>query len=339
MKEMIAFDIGLGTQDILKPEVDGGFNKFVLPSPIKLLKKRVEAIKGDLFIDGYTMGGGPLSKSIVDHAERNSVYMTERSARTISDDLDKVEDKGIILKESKDSEVSKDKNCRDIRSLSLGDLYSLPDVKELLSSIEVDFPSRVGVAVQDHGVSPKGVSDRKFRFDYFKEAIESNRGFSDLIFEEKTGRFSRIDSVIEFLKENGYDPLVMDSKLASVLGCIEEDKRVIVDSGNGHFMAASVDGEEIVGLFEHHTRMLSRDKIKMYLNKLIDGELTNEEVFEDGGHGAYVKDSLDPSEIVVTGPNRNLVPREIGYRTARPLGDVMMTGAFGLCRASEVIPT
>lgn len=321
----MALDVGLGTQDILVGKnPDENSTKFVLPSPIRIAKNKVDRASGDLFLSGYTMGGGPLSRSIIDHAKNNEVVMTKKSARTISDDLEEVRGYGIeIIDEAKF-------NLDGYEEIFLSDLISFPHIRDLLEENDIDLPRNIGVAVQDHGVAPSDLSDRKYRFQFFKKAIRDGDGFMDLIYDEKTGRFSRIDSCFDYLDERGFNPHLMDSKIASIFGCIGDDDRLIVDAGNGHFIAATCRSKELIGLFEHHSSQLNESKIKFFLSKLKDGSLSDEEVFEDGGHGAYVKHELDPEKVLVTGPKRGLMPDDIEYELAHPIGDVMMTGAFGL---------
>ncbi|PTD94641.1 hypothetical protein C9439_01460 [archaeon SCG-AAA382B04] len=325
MEKMITIDIGLGTQDILiGSEPNENSTKFVLPSPTQIIKKRVENTSGDLLVKGHTMGGGPLSGAIANHAENNEVIMTKKSARTISDDLSEVEEDGIKVINENPSKLE------GYQELFLSDLISFPHIMSLLNKNDIDCPQTVGVAVQDHGVAPKGMSDRKYRFQYFKKAIREGEGLMDLVFEEKTGRFSRIDSCFDFLNNNGLNSYLMDSKIASIFGCLGENNRLIVDAGNGHFLAATCEGRRLIGLFEHHSSQLTESKIKKYLRKLVDGSIKDEEVFEDGGHGAYVQGSLETDEIIVTGPKRNLMPNDLDFKLAHPIGDVMMAGAIGL---------
>ena len=46
--------------------------------------------------------------------------------------------------------------------------------------------------------------------------------------------------------------------------------------------------QRIAGLFEHHTGELSQDELEAFLEKLIDGTITNQEVYDDQGHGALM---------------------------------------------------
>jgi uncharacterized protein (DUF1786 family) len=90
-------------------------------------------------------------------------------------------------------------------------------------------------------------------------------------------------------------------------------------------------GEEVCGIFEHHTHGIDRDHLLPLIGKLREGTLTDEEVFAEGGHGARVHRPLPSTYLAVTGPNRkNLLPD--AYQAA-PYGDMMLTGCFGLVRA------
>ena len=90
---------------------------------------------------------------------------------------------------------------------------------------------------------------------------------------------------------------------------------------------------EIKGIFEHHTRLLTPEKLKKIVDKLSNGTLTNEEIFNDRGHGATVVDKINPEDILIAGPNRSLF-KEYG-KYAYPGGDVMITGCVGLLKAFE----
>ena len=98
-------------------------------------------------------------------------------------------------------------------------------------------------------------------------------------------------------------------------------------------MGVSIKDGEIKGIFEHHTRLLTPEKLKKIVNKLSNGLLTNEEIFNDRGHGATVVDKINPEDILIAGPNRSLF-KEYG-KYAYPGGDVMITGCVGLLKAFE----
>jgi len=148
---------------------------------------------------------------------------------------------------------------------------------------------------------------------------------------------------MQALREQKPDALVMDTGPAAILGALQDplvkehaDKGVtIVNAGNGHTLAFTILGEEICGVFEHHSGSLNPETLQMYLRKLENGSLTNEEVYNDHGHGAAVHRSMKPTLTAVTGPKRkHLLP---GAYQAAPYGDMMLTGCFGLlCAWSKV---
>ncbi|HEX9883153.1 MAG TPA: DUF1786 family protein, partial [Desulfobaccales bacterium] len=87
---------------------------------------------------------------------------------------------------------------------------------------------------------------------------------------------------------------------------------------------------------EHHTGLLQPPKLFDHLARFQAGCLTNEEIFQDQGHGcAYSPDF--PRErafvfTVITGPQRRLAQGWPGVLAA-PFGDMMLTGCFGLIAA------
>jgi uncharacterized protein (DUF1786 family) len=111
---------------------------------------------------------------------------------------------------------------------------------------------------------------------------------------------------------------------------------MVVNLGNAHAFAALVRGEHLWGIYEHHTGLLNRVKLFDHLGRFQAGELTNEEVFADQGHGcAYAPDypkSKPFAFTVITGPRRHLARGWPGVFAA-PLGDQMLSGCFGLLQA------
>jgi uncharacterized protein (DUF1786 family) len=111
---------------------------------------------------------------------------------------------------------------------------------------------------------------------------------------------------------------------------------MVVNLGNAHTFAALVRGERLWGIYEHHTGLLDPEKLFDHLRRFQAGELTNDEVFADWGHGcAYAPDYAPANPFiftVITGPRRRLA-RDWPGVFAAPLGDMMLTGCFGLMAA------
>jgi uncharacterized protein (DUF1786 family) len=140
--------------------------------------------------------------------------------------------------------------------------------------------------------------------------------------------------------------LLMDTSPNALLGCLEDQSvkksrtSLIVNMGNGHTIAAIISEGNIVGVIEHHTLMLNPEKIERFLINFSDGKLTDEEVFEDNGHGLFYL-SQPPGfsnieMVAATGPNRNMLSKTtLPVHFAAPAGDVMMTGPVGLVKAAK----
>lgn len=322
---MLAIDIGKGTQDILVEQGEPTENstKLVLPSPTVLKAREIRSTPGDIFVTGRTMGGGPVSKALIERAQTHDVAITPNASRTIRDDPREVADRGLRITTQNPG----------YPEIELTDV-DLPRLRRGLETLGIETPDDVAVAVQDHGVAPPGVSDREFRIDHFREKLGNDGApFHDFVHSEMTPDFTRVSAALDAISEADARGFVMDSKLASIAGALPDElPALVIDVGNGHTLAALVDEERrVAALLEHHTRNLTAEKLDTYLEKLIAGNLTHEEVFEDHGHGACTAHAPDPAAYVKTGPRRSLLDgSQFPLRDAHPLGDVMMAGPRGL---------
>ncbi|MBS1263724.1 MAG: hypothetical protein MAG715_00913 [Methanonatronarchaeales archaeon] len=323
---MLAIDIGAGTQDLLFEEGEPTENstKLVLPSPTVTRAREVRSTEGDLFVTGTTMGGGPVSRALVQRSRTSRVTITPEASRTVRDDPAEVEAAGLKISEERPRGASE---------IALTDVEPR-SMERAMSTLGVDMPQRVAVAVQDHGVAPPGTSDREYRMDHLREEMgQSGVALDRFAFEVETEEFTRLSAVIRTLRDYGADPLVMDTKLASVAGAAPEElPALVVDAGNGHTLAALVDGERrVASVMEHHTDRLEPGKAEAFIAKMLEGSLEHEEIFDDGGHGACTAHTPEPVSFVKTGPRRGLLDgSRYPFRDAHPIGDIMMTGTYGL---------
>ena len=334
--KILAVDIGVGTQDIMlydsEDTIENSF-KMVMPSPTRIIAEKIRNHHNDIFIKGSTMGGGPINKAIKNHLDRGyKVIMTESAAITVRDDLDRVKQFGITI-------IPDNEKHPELGSVELKDI-DLDAIEEAFSKfdVEMDF-DELGIAVQDHGYMP-GMGDRNFRFMKIKEKLDVPRSPEEFAYHGDVPEyFSRMNAVVKSLK--GYKPTMMDSKFASVCGATCDDyvkdleSYIVMDIGNGHTLAAACEDGKIIGVFEHHTRALTPDKLKSLVLKLEKGTITHEEVHDDGGHGAWVTCPMSKCEcIVATGPLRELLKKtDLKVHNAAPAGDVMMTGPVGLIKS------
>jgi len=345
---ILAIDIGAGTQDIMVYDDDDdgdrdrenrfdGAYKLVLPSPTRIFARQVRMSKDDLVISGETMGGGPFTRAIIEHLKNYRVYMTEDAARTLRDDLEQVKNYGVeIIAETEIEELSQKAVSIVISDVNRHLLTVLASFR-----IETDFDV-IAVAVQDHGVAPVGVTDRENRFRLIEEKVGGGGGIEAFAYldDEVPANLSRMSSVLHSVKRwHEGTVLLMDTGFAAVLGSLEDErvkekqKVVCINVGNAHTIAISIDDGEIAGIFEHHTSLLDRQKLAYYIKKLSAGTLTFEEVFNEGGHGAFSRGENQPEIISVTGPRRGEM-KGLGI-FATPAGDMMMTGPVGLIKVVQ----
>jgi len=355
--KILAIDIGVGTQDILLYESGGlpeNSPKLVLPSPTTLFRERLKALlpqKKDLFLDGSTMGGGGLLSPLIAHLRSGlSVFMTEESAFSLRNDLDEVRAKGIQIVDQAPPGFSGLRiRLKEIDFDSLAALLGPWDIH--LGQTDV-----TAIAVQDHGVFPPGMSNRRFRLQKMRERLESDPRPTSLAFlpEEIPPSHLRMQAAARASQRQlpRAKPLLMDTSIAAICGCFADswvaERRsqplLCVNVGNAHTMAALLEDGQILGLFEHHTRALSPEALEENLVRFAEGELEDEEVFEGGGHGMFfLKDPSGLSRlalIAVTGPQREMARRTgLNCYYPAPYGDMTMTGPAGLVlAATERLP-
>jgi uncharacterized protein (DUF1786 family) len=336
--KILAIDIGAGTQDILLFDSEKNIENcisLVLPTPSKFLAEKIKKIKGDLFIHGDTIGGGSIGKAIDLHLKKGyRVAMEESAAYSIRNDLDEVVSMGIEVKRQPDFTPFQEFEICEI---------DLPMLRNFLAQFGENFSFDViAIAVQDHGVAPKGVSDRIFRFEKMEEMLRKDNRPESFQFTEATvpDYFLRMQSAVKAARRISSSPiLVMDTSFSAILGCVDEIKgpSLVVNVGNGHTIAALLVNGRIEGIYEHHTHQLTPEKLENHLHLFTRGELKRQEVFEDNGHGVItLTPFLGETPVWVTGPNRDLFKgTSLQFTYAAPGGNTMMTGPMGLVKAAQ----
>jgi uncharacterized protein (DUF1786 family) len=329
---LLAVDIGKGTQDILVYDPGRPVEncvKMVLPSPTVVVAQRIReaTARGEaIFLDGFTMGGGDSVQAVSGHIRKGlPVYATESAALTIHDNLEKVRLFGIRIVASQPPDTAL------IRTTD----YMEAELRATLGAFGVEYPSLFAFAVQDHGFSP-GESNRIHRFRVLGNVLDEG-GWKvwALARDPPLPTMTRMAALIE----QAPGALVIDTGVAAILGALcdpwvmerVDEGITLVNAGNAHTFCVNLQGEEVCGIFEHHTHGIDRDHLPSLIGKLRGGRLTNEEVFAEGGHGARVHRPLPSKHLAVTGPNRKALLPD-AYQAA-PFGDMMLTGCFGLVRA------
>jgi len=276
--KILALDIGAGTEDVLLYDDRRNLEncvKMVLPSPSQIFAAKVrEATRlcKDLFISGDIIGGGAFAFALRGHVEKGlRVVMTENAAYTIRNDLDGVREIGIEIVAGENEPKDFDGITLRIEEVNLRNLEGfLTEFNETLLDVDV-----VAVAVQDHGVSPKGMSNRRFRIQNVKELLKDSPKPETLAFKEEEipSYFLRMRSAA--LASRRQVPrakvLLMDTSPAAILGCLKDsiiekaNPVLAINVGNGHTMAAIVSDGNILSVMEHHTRLLNPQKIERLL--------------------------------------------------------------------------
>ncbi|WP_405265795.1 DUF1786 domain-containing protein [Methanobrevibacter sp.] len=336
---ILAIDVGTGTQDMMiydtEKELENSI-KLVLPSPHLYISQQIREIDNDLYFTGEIMGGGKIKKSLLEHMEKGyNVVMEPTCAKTIRDNIEQVKSLGIEI-------ADENKDYTDYSKIRLGDI-NIKKLSEFLLGYDLDFDfDEIAIAVQDHGYN-ENMGDRDFRFEKIREKVSHPISPLEFGFKEDVPEyFTRMQAVRRQIKDEGIEilPLVMDTKFASIAGmCYDEvasrlNSFIVIDIGNGHTTAASIENGKIQGVFEHHTSSLTGESLERYIKRLASGEITHEEVHEDFGHGAHVLNPISEIEkVIVSGPKRELIEKtNLDWHHAAPGGDVMMTGTIGLIK-------
>jgi uncharacterized protein (DUF1786 family) len=333
---ILAIDIGSGTQDVLiyaEGEPVENCVQMILPSPTQIVARRIsEATRSgkDIFLYGNTMGGGASSWAVERHIQAGlKAYATEMAALTFHDNLDQVRARGIRIVKFRP---------KGAESIRLTDVDLAP-LRQALDPFHVQLPESSAIAVQDHGFNPRG-SNRRLRFQYWENFLASGGRLKDLIYHDPPDYMTRMKAVRRDLPQTA----VMDTCAAAVWGLLDDPQVgkmrregfIALNLGNQHTLAALVQGERIRGIFEHHTGRLTVSKLRSLVDRFPRKLVTNDEIFEDGGHGCAVDRRFARRKgfrfVAVTGPRRSLA-EGLGYYMAAPYGNMMLTGCFGLVAA------
>jgi uncharacterized protein (DUF1786 family) len=343
--QILAVDIGTGTQDILLFDTEKAPEnalKLVMPSPTMMVAQAIRTatrVGQDLLLTGVTMGGGPCGWAAEDHLKAGyRVLATPGAARTFNDDLDEVATMGVEVVSEEEAA-----NLAGVRRLALLDLdYGALARAFGAFGVDLERADVLAVAVFDHGAAPSGYSDRLFRFEYIADRIETGRGLAGFAFPrgEIPPSMTRLQAAA-FTAPADRPLVVMDTAPAAILGALEDPHvrarrdAIVANVGNFHTLAFHLRNGTIAGLFEHHTGLLTRERLEELLARLAAGTLSHDELFAEHGHGALM---LDPTPgpldfLALTGPRRGILASSaLKPHMAVPHGDMMMAGCWGLVR-------
>jgi uncharacterized protein (DUF1786 family) len=337
-QRLLAMDIGGGTQDILiwdPQETVENAVKLVLPSPTQIVARRLQKLTAagkDIFLTGRVMGGGAVSRAVRQHLQRGlKVYAQSDPARTLHDNLERLQQEGIRIVAAQPSGTT---------PVVCGDM-DVGALQRALAEFEVQLPNHFAIAVQDHGFSPEA-SNRRHRFQHWEKFLAQGGELHRLAYRRPPADLTRMAAIKEVLPE----ALVMDTCAAGVWGALldtqvrplRQDGLVVVNIGNEHTFAVLARETTVWGVYEHHTGLLTPEKLTAHLHKFQAGHLNNAEVYDDFGHGCVIRADYPGSHpfktMVITGPQRRLGSNLPAIQAA-PFGDMMLSGCFGLVAAAR----
>jgi uncharacterized protein (DUF1786 family) len=322
--DVFTLDVGSGTQDFLLYTDKNIRNclKMILPSPTRIIASKIRKIEGDVYLHGYTMGGGAITFAVKEHLRRGyRVFADERAALTFSDNIERVKEMGVIIG-----------NCENATRIETKDV-DLEFFSQVIKRVGYEMPDTFAIAVQDHGYAPLE-SNRAFRFKMFRKLIERDANLTGFLFHSREipQQFNRMrDAALSIEDRVEADVYVVDTVFAAIAGCAfdTEFPALLLNFGNSHVTGAVVDKDwRILSIFEHHTGVLrrkGREYINDFVRRFLKGEVDNEYVLEDGGHGCYIGEVVDVRDIACTGPQIELS----NFREARVV-DPMITGNLGM---------
>jgi len=338
-ERILAIDVGAGTQDILLWESDRtpeNCAQLILPSQTQIVAARIRrlTVRGrPIHLTGLVMGGGASSDAIAAHlAAGLTVTATPVAAKTLHDNPRRVEALGVRLA---------DEGVRGATEVVLGDVdpHALRDT---LARFAVPWPDRFAVAVFDHGESLE-LSNRRFRFQHLERLIAAGGDLGLMAYDDDLPPYLTRMAAARALLPGA---LVLDTGAAGIWGALEDPLvaaqaargAIVVNIGNMHTFAILLRGRRVLGLFEHHTHLLTTARLAELVAGLRAGTLDFEAIFAEDGHGATFHPDYRPGPafdfVAVTGPNRALA-RPLGWYEAVPHGDMMLAGPFGLIAAAR----
>jgi uncharacterized protein (DUF1786 family) len=343
--KFLLVDIGAGTMDILYYDDQSDLHyKAVVASPVRTLAKAAERLSGNLVVTGCEMGGGPVTAVLKRRAREADVAMTAQAAATLHHDQDRVREWGVrIVDDHAADRLGRDDryHCLNLMDLEVGRLCRIVEGFGVPFSFDV-----VAVCAQDHGVPPAGVSHLDYRHNLFKEKLDERPFPEALLFRSDAlpETFSRLSAIAKTAAGMPAGEIyVMDSGMAAILGASTDIRAqsagsiMILDIATSHTVGAALTEGCIDGFFEYHTHDITRPRLESLLKELGDGKLNHETILEEGGHGAYVRESVgmdNIGSIISTGPRRRLMQgSRLPIVPGAPLGDNMMTGTVGLLEA------
>jgi uncharacterized protein (DUF1786 family) len=345
MSRFLMLDIGAGTLDLLYYDaLSGEHFKAVMPAPVRQVAAQIERTRGPLVVRGVEMGGGPVSDALRRRAQTDRVAISAEAAATLHHDLEKVAALGLEIADDAVIEgLGRDPRYTPV---TLEDVQ-VERIAQVLTGmgLATEFDA-VALCAQDHGVAPKGVSHLAFRHTLFQRLLEESPLPHRLLFrdDEVPAAFNRLQAMTRSARRfDTREVYVMDSGMAAMAGAAQDAQALgrqpilILDVATSHTVVAALEGDQVAGFVEYHTRDITLPRLEGLLKELADGRISHDAILAEGGHGAYLRKSVGferVQAIIATGPKRRLLAESrLPILWGAPWGDNMMTGTVGLLEA------
>ena len=345
MSRFLLLDIGAGTLDVLYYDSAANLHyKAVVRSPVITVAEKVDGLSGNLVVTGGEMGGGPVTDALRERALHSSVVMSASAAASLHHNPDVVRSWNIEIVSDSDAE----KMLQQPGTSSLITTDVDPDrIERIVAGFGVAYDfDVVGVCAQDHGVPPAGVSHLDYRHRLFQDMLDKSPHPHEVLFSsaEVPATMNRLTSIAHSAAQlPAREVFVMDSGMAAILGASLDmlasrcESILVLDIATSHTVGAALEKGELFGFFEYHTRDITLGRLESLLHELADGKLSHEQILEEGGHGAYIRNAFgfhNTEVIIATGPKRRLLKKaSLPISFGAPFGDNMMTGTVGLLEA------
>lgn len=330
---VLALDIGSGTQDVLLAlpgSVPENWPRFVLPAPARRVAHRLRSLteaRRPVWLCGSNMGGGFFQAVKTHLGEGLPVAATTEASAALYDDPDRVRALGVLIA---------DRRPEGHAPVYLSD-YDPGFWTAFLSSASLPLPALVTAAAQDHGVHAD-MGNREGRFRLWRELLARTQGDpAQWLHTDPPAACTRLAALSRSI---GGGPTA-DTGAAAVLGALsvpdvaersDREGVLVINVGNSHTLAFRVFRRRILGVYEHHTGLLSTETLLRDLDEFRRGWLPDEQVRAAGGHGCVMLDPPAQAEgfrpAFILGPRRALLAGYGGF--IAPHGDMMLAGCHGL---------
>ncbi|MBI5064563.1 MAG: pyruvate formate-lyase activating enzyme, partial [Desulfatitalea sp.] len=318
MSRFLMLDIGAGTLDLLYYDaLSGEHFKAVMPAPVRQVAEEIEQTQGPLAVKGVEMGGGPVSDALRRRAQTAEVVICAEAAATLHHDLDKVRGWGLNI--SDDAAIERIWNDPAYTPMTLEDVQT-ERIAQVLKGMGLPTQfEAVAICGQDHGLAPKGTSHLEFRHALFQRLLDESPLPHRLLFrdDEVPAAFNLLRAMARSARRfDTQEVYVMDSGMAAMAGAAQDAQALgrepilILDVATSHTVVAALEGDQIAGFVEYHTRDITLDRLEALLRELADGRTSHDQILAEGGHGAYLRKTVGfdrAQAIIATGPKRRLL--------------------------------